>query len=358
MCKVYNTVGSLTVIKEHLAQNKITDFKSTQELISFQNNYFTSRDQIISGQRLLLTAERDTLGLAIIELEKEITNNRAQIRQRLQSEVDLLMQQYEAIAHVEKSWLQEFSYSFKTLFIFLKVKYKELTIKSTIAASIQPKVNLLMKKRERHQYLVSHFEESIIESGQLVLRELDHKKRVIDEINSFIYGAIGEQKVVEALKSLPDEYILINDFSYLFAKAIYHNQERSYIKTIQIDHLLISPAGIFIIETKNWSKESLKNLNLFSPVQQIKRTNYALFKLVSENLNSVLGQHHWGDRKIPLRNLIVLINHKPTEEFQYVKILTLAELSGYIEYFKPSLSNYETQAIADYLIKINKTRQV
>lgn len=351
MCKVYNTVGSLTVIKERLAQNKITDFNSTQELISFQKNYTTSREQIISGQRLLLTAERDTLGSRIIELEKEIANDSADIRQRLQAEVDSLKQQYDAITEIQKNWLQEFSYSFKALFILIKIKYKELRSNQIITASIQTKINLLTKKRERHQYLVSHFEESIIESGRLALNEMDHKKRVIDEINSFIYGAIGEQKVVEQLKQLPDEYILINDFSYSFAKAIYNGQEKSYIKTIQIDHLLISPSGIFLIETKNWSKESLKNLDLFSPVSQIKRTNFALFKILSDSTNSILSQHHWGDRKIPIRNLIVLINHKPTEEFQYVKILTLAELLGYIKFFRPNLSNQEVQEIANYLIK-------
>lgn len=351
MCKVYNTVGSLTVIKERLAQNKITDFNSTQELISFQNNYTTSREQIISGQRLLLTAERDTLGSRILELEKEIAKDSALIRQRLQAEVDLLKRQYDAITEMQKSWIQEFSYSFKALFILMKIKYNELAYNQIISASIQPKINLLTKKRERHQYLISRFEEAIIESGRVALKELDHKKKVIDEVNSFIYGAIGEYKVVQELKQLPDNYILINDFSYTFGEYLYYGQDKSYIKTIQIDHLLISPAGIFLIETKNWSKESLKNLDLFSPVSQIKRTNYALFKILSENSNSVLGQHHWGDRKIPIRNLIVLINHKPTEEFQYVKILTLNELHGYIEYFKPSLSNQEVQEIANYLIK-------
>jgi hypothetical protein len=56
----------------------------------------------------------------------------------------------------------------------------------------------------------------------------------------------------------------------------------------------------------------------------------------------------------------VLINHKPQGEFEHVKVLTSAELRGYIEYFnfKPSLSNQETQEIADYLIAINSEHAV
>ena len=56
-----------------------------------------------------------------------------------------------------------------------------------------------------------------------------------------------------------------------------------------------------------------------------------------------------GDRKIPLRNLIVLTNLKPKEEFQYVKILTVNEILGYVNYFKPTFSSKETQEIAYYL---------
>jgi hypothetical protein len=204
----------------------------------------------------------------------------------------------------------------------------------------------------RYQYLVSHFEEAVTESGRGALNDLDHKKRVIDEINSYIYGAIGEQKVVEELKQLPDDYILINDFTLNFDKPIFYRQERSYIKSVQIDHLLISPAGIFLIETKNWSKESVKSLSLRSPVAQIKRTSYALYKVLSGNLNSTLGKHHWGERKIPIKNLIVMINNKPTEVFEYIKVLTLAELIGYVKYFQPSLSNSEVDKISDYLVNI------
>jgi hypothetical protein len=114
---------------------------------------------------------------------------------------------------------------------------------------------------------------------------------------------------------------------------------------------LISPAGIFLIETKNWSKESVQSLSLRSPVAQIHRTNFALYILLKNSSGFKLGKHHWGERKIPIRNLIVLINHKPTEEFQFVKILTLNELLGYIEYFKPNLSNQETEEISNHLIK-------
>jgi hypothetical protein len=152
---------------------------------------------------------------------------------------------------------------------------------------------------------------------------------------------------------------LINDFSLSFSPAIKYKQENEYIKSIQIDHLLIAPSGIFLIETKNWSEKSLENKSLRSPVSQIKRTSYVLFKLLNNeksNFHLLINKHHWGDKKLSIKNLIVLINTKPKEEFQFVKILTLNELLGYINYFKPLFSNLETQQIAEFLIKINKSK--
>jgi hypothetical protein len=133
------------------------------------------------------------------------------------------------------------------------------------------------------------------------------------------------------------------------------------IKSVQIDHVLVAPSGIFLIETKNWSEKSLENLSLRSPVQQILRTSFVLFKLLNNKVSNYhlhLDNHHWGDKKISIRNLIVLTNIKPKEEFQHVKILTLNELLGYVNYFKPTFSNIETQRIADYLLKINDQKTI
>lgn len=98
----------------------------------------------------------------------------------------------------------------------------------------------------------------------------------------------------------------------------------------------------------------MASLDLRSPVKQVKRTNFAIFKILNEHIASgriSINQHHWGDQKIPIRNLIVLINSKPSEEFQFVKVLMLNELVNYINYFKPIFSNEETKSIAHYFLQ-------
>ncbi|QLH48311.1 MAG: NERD domain-containing protein [Bacteroidota bacterium] len=68
-----------------------------------------------------------------------------------------------------------------------------------------------------------------------------------------------------------------------------------------MDHILVSPSGIFLIETKNWSEKSLESLSLRSPVQQIRRTSFVLFKLLNNEMSNYhlrLDRHHWGDKNI------------------------------------------------------------
>lgn len=353
MCKVYNTVRCLTTIRTHLTKNNIHDFNSLHQLISFQNNYATSRQQIISNETTLVTQEKSMLSSAVSELENEISKDKIDHQQKLKFEIAELRRQYNAISESHKSVIQEFTQSFKALFIAIKFKYKELFFDLIISSSLRPKAKILATKRNRFQYISSHFEEVVNENSRRSLNDHDRKKRAIDEINTFIYGAIGEQKAVKELEQLSDEYILINDFSVSFPKPINYPQGKQYVRSIQIDHLLISRSGIFLIETKNWSKGSLQNLSLRSPVDQIKRTQFALSEILSGNSHLNLAKHHWGDRKIPIKNLIVLIKHKPTEEFQYVKVLTLNQLVGYVQYFQPSMSKNETEEIANYLINIS-----
>ena len=119
-------------------------------------------------------------------------------------------------------------------------------------------------------------------------------------------------------------------------RPIYNKNEDDRIFSIQIDHLLVCQSGVFLLETKNWSRRSIENLDLRSPVKQILRTSYALFVLLNSDskFNDIkLERHHWGSKKIPIRNIIVMTNEKPKEEFKYVKVLSLSELNGYIQYF-------------------------
>jgi len=350
-------IGSLTTLKSHLENSNIHDFKSLKEVMDFQSSYTSIRQQLISHHENLIEQEKNMLNIDLQQLEVAIQTQKQQSEQRLIDEIDKLKQQLSiSTNNAPTNFIHKIIKDLRHRNYKRKIRHKELNFDIEVKSAIGELVGNYQFKSNRYQFLASQANEAVRQSVQQSLSELERKKAKIDELNNFIYGALGEQKVVRTLEALSDEYFLINDFSVSFSPAIYNRQDNDYIKSVQIDHILIGPSGIFLIETKNWSQNSLENLSLRSPVQQIRRSSFVLFKLLnSEMSNSHLGlyRHHWGEKKISTRNLIVLTHTKPKEEFQHVKILTITELLGYVNYFKPIFSNTETQRIAEFLINVN-----
>ena len=210
---------------------------------------------------------------------------------------------------------------------------------------------LLVSVREQFNTYTANRQTIISERCEPKFRKLEHIKTVATDLYPIIAGAIGENMVAKELEKLSDDFVLFHDFSLTFDKPIYNKKKNDRIHSIQIDHLLVTHAGVFIIETKNWSKKSLERYDLRSPVAQIQRAGFAIYVLLNSNKRrSILKPHHWGSKEIPLRNIIAMIHHKPREKFQYVTIKKLKELNGYINHFKPLFDNSEIQSIADYLM--------
>lgn len=70
--------------------------------------------------------------------------------------------------------------------------------------------------------------------GSRAFHRLDELER---ERESMRKGAVGEKSVALTLSKLPDEFRVVNDVA---------------TPTGNLDHVVIGPTGVFVIETKNW----------------------------------------------------------------------------------------------------------
>ncbi|HZY37099.1 MAG TPA: nuclease-related domain-containing protein [Mucilaginibacter sp.] len=355
MCKVHNPVGSLTVIKTHLQRHKLDEYKSLKDLIAFQQSYQFKRLGIIQSHTLLVEQEKKSLGEKLAELDDFIKTRKTEAEKQLPAAVAELEARLDSLSSAESNESCFFVNYVKKNSLKFRIRIKRFIPDLRLARSLRPFTIDYNRQNSRYQYILTRFDDAVMQSGRPQLLDLDRRKNLIDQINSSIYGAQGEHKVVKELQKLPDDYILINDFTHNFRRYIYNGKGNDYIGSIQIDHILVAPSGIFIIETKNWSEYSLNDPTLFSPVRQVQRTNFALYRLLNHgfsNLNFLLNKWPWGKSKVPIRNLVVFINHKPARQYEYVKMLTLNELLGYVTYFTPCFSPQETQTIADYLLRL------
>mgnify|MGYP003575469455 CR=1 FL=1 len=359
MCRIYNTIGCLNTIQIELVRNNIDDFTSINQLIDFQKKLDIAEQEIITYHKKLIQDEKVFLENEISELNILIPQKINDLEGELRQKLNALNQEIENLPETNSKIIATIKDYWINLVIHLKFWFIQFKFLIKIIFFKHSTKRLISEKNKRFEYISTNFQDAINESSSIDLQSFELKKGIVNTLNNTIYGAIGEQKTENALKKLSDDYILINDFCYTFSTPIRYKSD--FIKSIQIDHLLISQAGIFIIETKNWSSRSLDNLDLHSPVQQILRTNYALFRLLDDNAKKYtwnFTRQHWGNRKIPIKNIIVFTNNAPKEQFQFVKILGLHKLISYVQYFNPSFTTNEIESINNYLLNISQSNKV
>lgn len=86
-------------------------------------------------------------------------------------------------------------------------------------------------------------------------------------------GWVGERRVYSRLLDLPDEYNIFDDVMI----------PKKNGKTTQIDHIVVSPYGIFVIETKNYQGIIIGNGSANDWKQNIWGNEYKLFNPAIQN---------------------------------------------------------------------------
>jgi hypothetical protein len=352
MTIIKGEIESLKRIKTVLNQKGITRFNSVGDINFFIRNYEIERRQIYSETAQNLDHEIADLQTDRIEFQKNHDILKSNEENRLNNIIDRLNYRCNLINPKKTNKVISAFLVLRLMFLKSRKKRIEKNFNRIIhKKTFKVSQRIIETNRKIDDYTTNR--EQIIHNRSLSrIKELSYIKEVVDALYNDITGAIGENMVVNELKQLSDKNILFNDFSINFDTPIYNRKENYRIFSVQIDHLLITHSGIFIIETKNWSKNSIENFDLRSPIEQIRRTSYALFVILNSDKTRSgvkLKRHHWGDKQIPVRNLVVMINNKPKEKFKYVEVKTLKELNRYVTYFEPVFDDSDIQQIYEYL---------
>jgi hypothetical protein len=159
-------------------------------------------------------------------------------------------------------------------------------------------------------------------------------------------GWEGEKQVVKLLTvKLNDDYYILNDL-YL------HNGGGD------IDHIVLGPNGVFVLETKNWSgsiscsgdewqRPGKRNFS-GSPSRQVKRNAAKIKQIIDDNPNL-------RSLAIWVEGIVVLTNNNATLHLNNptVSVLKLSQVTNYISVFKSSrsLSRDQLEVIGKEIIK-------
>jgi hypothetical protein len=358
MTIVEGQIETLKNLKNALAERGLTEFESIGQINKFQQSYNTEVRETSNRIVRELEAETVTTEAACVNLQSTINDQLNELDSKHSLEVKVLEQKHDLLTGtLAKNIFVRIARQLLARFY----SYKKKRLTDGFEKSTKKRTKEAREKLKEAQATLENLESNkdsiLTERVQDRLDVLSYTKQVLDSLYPIIAGAIGEHAVVKTLSELPDDYFLINDYTVQFNPPLYHKKENDRILSIQIDHVLVCGAGVFLLETKNWSKSSIENLDLRSPVLQILRSSYAAFVLLNSDTGSRglrLRNHHWGDKKVPIRNIIVMTNKKPTGEFKHVKVLALKELIGYINYFEPVFAVDEIESIFGYLQTVSR----
>lgn len=168
--------------------------------------------------------------------------------------------------------------------------------------------------------------------------------------NPTVKGSIGEWQVKRKLKKLSeDEYIVLHDLLLPYDEG-----------TTQIDHVVVSTVGIFVIETKNYKgwifgKERQKywkqviykkKYNFLNPVMQNFAHLTAVQALIKETYEGPYYSLIAFSSEATLKNIEISSNN--------IRVLYISELLKTIQsYDQKIILPYRVRQIAEILMKAN-----
>ncbi len=351
MAKIIGTIESLKSLKSELENKGISRFNSVKEINDFLSNYDSEELSILNdtSERLKIKyAETCTNLRQRIETKTQAINLETEKIDKRKSDLQTKVDVFDS--KKDHNFLKKIILGIDIYITKHRLRHFENNNTKLLKAALKEISNKIISDERFIKEYETNRQNLIVQKAKSKIEKLEYTRNVIENLRNTISGAIGENLVVKEIEKLSDDYVLINDFNLRFSPPIFYKKQNEKIYYIQIDHLLISKAGIFIFETKNWSRSSVNSFNLRSPIEQIIRSNFALYVYISENI--VLHEHHWGEQKIPIRNVIVMINNKPRANFKYVHVKLLRELNDYIRYFEPVLTEKQFNRIVSLLSSV------
>ncbi|WP_108424513.1 nuclease-related domain-containing protein [Flagellimonas amoyensis] len=354
MIHIHGQIESLKRIREILDHHGITWFTSTGQINRFLKTFENEKESLLFNIERQYELELEILVTKVHHYQKEYESVKDHVENTLNNRISSLKAKSKTLSLPAKNAVIELLNWYRQQILLGYTFILDKGTKYIIKLKTKPYQKRLDPTQKELEAYIANRQNSISERFETKFKELEFTQKITEGLYPLIAGAIGEHKVAKELEKLPRPFVLINDFSLAFNKPIYNRRENDRIFSIQIDHLLVTPAGIFIIETKNWSKKSLERYDFRSPVKQVRRANFALYTLLNSpnTSNRVIKPHHWGQRKLPVKSIVAMIHHKPKERFKHVAIKTLQELNGHIKYFDPLFDNEEVESIGTFLINL------
>ena len=204
------------------------------------------------------------------------------------------------------------------------------------------RVEILQNKIIREKSLVRKFDYTI-KTIRFKIKKYSKTKEIEkfekNESNTFQAGAHGELDVLNKLSQLSDEYHILCGLNIMLDHWVSYRGKKN-LRSAQMDFVVVSTKGVFVIEVKNWSTEYFKNNTHLSPYEQTDREGEVLWIFLKSLLNNI----HVTNVLLPIH-----ANMEYNSDYKTVFVSNLDAINGFIENQQDTLSKNDVQKITSHL---------
>ena len=350
MAHMYRQIDSTKTLRKELDYRNISMFNSIREIEDFKRNYNSIKEDILAQAQINLQKEIAQKSAKLESLNQDLKSHRKSHNEIIERQILSL--------YIKVNDLNERLKNppfLRGLFLSIYRWHKNSKLRQLITDRdkiISKRTASRVHEVERLQAEINRMNQNANEIVSLdcknKLHELERTNEAVSDLRNIIAGAKGEHAVEQELKKLPSNFYVINDYRLDFTRPIINKKTGEKIYSIQVDHLVISPGGVFLLETKNWSQGSVKSLELRSPIEQIHRSSYALFVFINNNIS--LNSHHWGSKQISLKSVLVMAGATTNQKFKFITIKQLDQINIYLTYFDAIFNDREVEWLAKTLL--------
>lgn len=151
---------------------------------------------------------------------------------------------------------------------------------------------------------------------------------LLKKFDAKIKGAYGEWLVKVKLGGLDkNKYIVVND--------VYLSSASGNTKTTQVDHIVVSTYGIFVIETKNYNGKIIGSDNGAQWTQYFGRKKFKLYNPLRQNYGHVKSVEKWLASQeiegVPVVPLVVFAGDAKLKGVSKDKVISVGRLNKVIK---------------------------
>jgi len=308
--------GSEKYLIDRLLQGGLDGFNSFKDIQEFKRNF----SEILKSST---AEERQKLNSIIVGLKNDESNLRKKLEEKKSELRQSLLK--------EKTELMDKPLSPKGK---KRIKKIDIIIENKLDKPFEKDIKQI-KKTEKKRILR---EKNLEKSVEKKVRQLHKAQKIIQKNQQYFESALGETAVIKELRKLPETYYILNEVKLSFYRSIRWKKYGEYVQSCKIDHVVVGPTGIFLIETKNWNPETMQTAK-FPPHKQIQRAGYIFFIHMMDQF----------ERKYPLYEIVATFKQLPQIPYDYVTQVTIQELVDHILGRDGRIDTSDVQAIVSWL---------